>query len=167
MRRAVVMGSLIFLMACSGEDTRENTASVVSGVVERLKALVAGVQEGTAQGRENTEGASGARTLTRAEAIHDAVSFEVLEVSTNEGETQVVIAAGTEAEQPIHIADVLAEVNVILLDADGFATPLRSGDDTIVIAANARTRVTFVFAGEVTNARTLRLWGRETPVPTE
>jgi hypothetical protein len=161
-----MIGCLALMTACSGEDTRENTAGFVGGLVETLKGFVAGVEEGTAQGRESTEGASGARTLTRGEAIHEMVSFEVLEVTASAGETQVVVAAGIEADHAVHIADAFAEGNVLLLDADGFATPLRSGPDTIEIPAHARTRVTFIFAAEVANARSLRLWGQELLIPT-
>ena len=103
----------------------------------------------------------------RVMIVDDSITARSVLSRIVEGEDDMIVAAtANSAEQALGVLGG-EQVDVILLDADGFATPLRSGDDTIVIAANARTRVTFVFAGEVTNARTLRLWGRETPVPTE
>ncbi|MCC6873720.1 MAG: hypothetical protein IT378_05355 [Sandaracinaceae bacterium] len=160
----------VFLVAaaaagCSGESTREGTANVVGGLVERGKGIATGIQEGASQGREGVQGEGGAVTLTQAAQIHEQVTIEVLESRAANGGVELVIGFGTQQAHPIHVAGLQTEGNAVLLDRDGFATNLRSGTNTIEIPASARVRVTLQFAGDASRAARVRLWGREFDIP--
>ena len=152
-------------VACSGDSTKEGTASVVGKLVEHSKGVVEGIQEGADQGREGVEGTGGARTLTKGEDILAAVKLEALAAKRSEAEFEVTVAFVSEEDRPLHIAGVRDEGNALLIDAEGFATKLLRADATIEVPAKAKTRVSLFFEAPANDPTLIRLWGQDLSLP--
>lgn len=155
----------MLLAGCSGESAKELTADAVGGLVERGKGVAAGIEEGADRGRENVAGSGGARTITRAEEIHEHVSLEVLQNRAAQGGVELVVAFGSDSQHPLHVAGLRGEGNAVLLDEEGFAMSLNHAPDTVEIPAQSKVRVVLRFQGDASKARKLRLWGEEMEVP--
>ena len=158
------------VVGCDGDTAREAASAATRETVETVKGTAAGIAEGAKAGREAQVGPDGALVLSRHEQLADRVKVTVRSVSPVDegarGVTAIELAFENVGEQTVRLIDLEEPHAMLLQDAEGFISE-RTADkpDEVTIPPRAKVRETFRFTGPAADARTLRLWGHDYPLP--
>jgi hypothetical protein len=169
-----LLGLTLLLPAALWAEEEESSIksgvrSVVSGIVSTGKNAVSGVSEGVEQGRQEGESVDGAHVVMNKEQFLALLSASVLK-SENLGGNQyrVTVAFKNDNEFPVRVANLSEPANVIILDRDGFSSPLSPGQgqgSDLTALPRSLTRGVFVFSQVEADPNIFRLYGVDIDVP--
>ncbi|MHB8879557.1 MAG: hypothetical protein ACYC8T_38170 [Myxococcaceae bacterium] len=171
MNRVALVVVPLMLLGCKGETAKDATSALVGKTVEVTKGIGSGIGDGIEQGRKNTTSADGSKVLSSPAEVLENVDLAVFEVSAapNKGVT-VVMAVTNKTANPLHLIGLQAKGGALLVDKEGFSTPLLPGapgqlGEAIVVPPSAKVKANLVFEGEAAKAASVRLWGKDFAVP--
>jgi hypothetical protein len=148
---------------------KKGVKSIVSGVVSGGKAAVSGASEGLDEGRKEGNSLDGSSLVMNKEDLLRLLSMRVLKSEElSEGSYEITVAFKNDNDFPVRITNLFDTSKVILLDKDGFASPLEIGslggaEITVLPRAQARSRL--VFDDMESEPAVLRFFDVETEVP--
>ncbi|MDR1546743.1 MAG: hypothetical protein LBU12_08575 [Deltaproteobacteria bacterium] len=180
-RRAWTWGAwlgvfLLALTACGGDQEEQEARkdgslvkSGVSAVVSGVKNTAAGIVEGVDEGRQSGRSLDGALLVASRADFEKLLAVQsALVEERGPGTYAMTLALRNEGEQPVRLINLDQDVNVVVLDADGFAyalpRPLEQGQDFTVLPRSA-ARFRLVFERLELKPATLRLYGLDLPLP--
>lgn len=161
----------VALAGCDiGDAAKDVTSEVVATTIEATKGVADGVKDGVKEGRKGSESLDGARVLSTYEEISVATTLSVFEVRPSGGAVEVVLAVENITDAPVHLIGLSEDGGALLIDADGFSTPLLSRAITelrqaIVVPAHAKVKAPLRFEAADGTPTAIRVWGHELAVP--
>jgi hypothetical protein len=153
-----------YISSCS--DSKETAAEATKNVIKYGKEILGGVNQGVDEGRKESVGIDGAVVVTNINELEKNVDIELLLVRSlfNDQKTEIEIGFKNKSDTPIRIANLDDKTTVLLLDTDGYAQELDSGNRhtaELTIPASAGKKHVFLFNIPVSKAKTLRLWNKD------
>ena len=160
------------LGACDVGDTASSvTSQVVGKTVEATKGVADGVKEGVQEGRKDAASVDGSQVLSTAEEVAAATTLSVFSVQAGTdgagaSRAEVVLAVENTTDAPLHLIGLADQGGALVIDKDGFASPLSPLDGgTIQVPPHAKVKTTLTWKGDPGTAASVRVWGQELPVP--
>ena len=159
------------LSSCKGENAKDATAAVVGKTVEMTKGIGSGIGDGIEKGRKQTISADGSKVLSLPAEVMEAVDIAVYEISPGKPRgANVVVAVTNKTATPVHLIGLQAQGGALLIDKEGFSTPLLENapgqlGEAIVVPPNAKVKATLVFQGDAEKVAGVRLWGKDFAAP--
>lgn len=166
------MLALMTILACDvGDTSRTVTSTVVGRTVEASKGVVDGLQEGIEDGRKSAESVDGSLVVATPAEVAAATVLSVWAVEETDAGIDVTLAIENLTHESLHLIGLDGEGGAILIDPDGFATPLAKGSPgttataAIVVPPKAKVKATLAFPQATDGAAAVRVWGAELTVP--
>jgi hypothetical protein len=164
------MGMAVLVGCDVGDASRGLTSWVVGNTIETTKGVADGVKTGVQEGRKGTTSTDGSQVLSTSEEVAAHTRLSVVEVqSAGEGLVDVVVAVENVTSTPLRLIGLKDEGGALLVDDNGFATPLADGSSgdhkPILVPPEAKVRTVVRFEGEAETAAAVRVWGQELHVP--
>lgn len=170
-RTLLVAVAVVALFSCKGENAKDATSALVGKTVELTKGIGSGIGDGIEKGRKETTSADGSKVLSLPDEVMAAVDIQVHEVSAGSPKgANVVLAVTNKTATPVHLIGLQAQGGALLVDKEGFSTPLLANapgqlGEAIVVPPNAKVKATLVFEGDAAKVAGVRLWGKDFAAP--
>jgi len=152
---------LVLALACSGENVKKATSTVVGKTVESTKGVASGVTEGIEEGRKAGSSVDGAMVVSTIEELNASGGVSVYAVVSVEGGSEVVVAFENKADTPMRITGL----EVMALDSEGFVKRTSTPAGELTIPSKAKDRASFRFDLPAEDVGGVRVWGQEMTVP--
>lgn len=161
--------SVLALAACDVGDTVSSiTSGVVGTTIDASKGMAEGFKTGVQEGRKDARSVDGSTVLTTAAEVAGATTLWVEEVvPAGDGHVEVVLGIENLTASPLRLIGLTNEGGAVVIDADGFATPLAAPAEAIGVPPQARVRASLRFEGDAEETATVRVWGQDLAVPVD
>jgi len=167
---AAVLAAML-LGGCKG-DTKENAKDAAEEATRFLKVAGDGIAEGIEKSRKETPSADGAAVVSTHEELARYAGLSVLAVraGSDPKTAAVELAVHNRHTAPLRLIGLEKTGAVVLVDTDGFSTPLDKRDclellGGITILPSAKQKLTLRFGAPASKAAAVMIFGNRYPVP--
>ncbi|WP_424244562.1 hypothetical protein Dip510_001816 [Elusimicrobium posterum] len=178
MKKTLVLAliSILSITNLHAFSIKEGVKSVTSWVTSTVKDTTTGIKEGIDEGRKSGDSTDGAALINTKEDLNlyikaNAQKLEVYtEYEPEEGKKNyiVTVALTNDTDSPVRLMNLAELKSIVLIETDGFATPLthpaKQGNNVTVLA-NSATRVKYYFNNVQGTPQYIRIYGENFKLP--
>lgn len=174
MKKRVIIGLLFALNLthvtwADSTSLKDEVAAEVRQLISDSKGILSGIQQGISEGRADGESTDQAIIVTDSKTFDKHLKLTIsskMALSGNRYELSVAIK--NSSDKPVRLINLGDNQNMILMDKEGFASHLSSGNlfstsstSDVTIPAKAGLRVKWVFEEVEGEPALLRIYGKE------
>ena len=154
------LGALLVasLLACSGDQCKNATKSVVSKTTKGSKNMVKGAIEGVEEGRKDHDPLGGTLVVTSMAQLRKLGGVSVHQI-TSQGtdSSEVTLAFENTQDKPLKVQSFTLSAT----DRDGFAQKVSKSTSNVTVPPNAKVKFDFKVSTPKENLGKIQVWGTE------
>jgi len=170
MKKQVLVGCLLLSGVAFAEDDQDKekstvsdvTKSVMSNIVSFGKNLVDGAADGVTEGRKDGQSVDGAIVVSNLKELDEHLEVRILGVSEHkENQAAVELGFRNSNDIPVRVIDLRDDGAVIVIDGEGYASNLASGNPAdVTVPEKAGKKQVFYFNVQAVKVKQIRIHGK-------